>query len=459
MPVTIEQVAKFIFAYTRKYRDAYIKATTPQPNGPGYPKIVKTAYLDATAFQVYVARDGVIICVENPPPYAWYIAGGPAIKVDYEPSKTPDAITKILKDNNLLGKPIGIYRIVSKVPLASCIWRGRIQNIEKERTVSDTELNLRINLNQINSSFKDIVNALTFGAFGSIIDPRLHDDTADFGNSHLYRNLGFLPADLNNRRFFEHMEIFSHADETAWDTRLINLRVQQDLRRDIRSALIDEPSEVVAASILQGSDPQWIEPYSTRLDSLQTAIRCLGDALKFQANGVESVFHEILENNPVLLDVYGTCESKPELSYPHGQTSAIGKTKLQPDFIICYPHQSYKMIEIERPSKPISTVQGQPRAEVGQAVFQTAEWKHYIKTHYSLISSRYPGIQSKCKTCVIMSRFTQQNFRSVADARDYMGLMMEQFSIDEFLTFDDLLERAVTAYTMLSGLSPHRAEN
>lgn len=154
----------------------------------------------------------------------------------------------------------------------------------------------------------------------------------------------------------------------------------------------------------------------------------------------------------MLLDVYGVVESKPELSYPGGVTSPLGKTKLQPDFIIRYPDQSYKMIEIERPTKAIATAQGQPRAEVGQAVFQTAEWKHYVKTHYQIIKDRYPGIQSKCKTAVIMSRFQQEKFSNISGMREYMGLIMEQYKIDEFLTFDDLLDRAVTAYVLLSGL-------
>jgi len=53
-----------------------------------------------------------------------------------------------------------------------------------------------------------------------------------------------------------------------------------------------------------------------------------------------------------------------------------------------------------------------------------------------------------------MSRFTQQNFKNVSDAREYMGLMIDQYNIDEFLTFDDLLERAISAYTMLSSFPP-----
>uniref|UniRef100_UPI0028AEFB6B Shedu anti-phage system protein SduA domain-containing protein n=1 Tax=Pseudomonas sp. TaxID=306 RepID=UPI0028AEFB6B len=386
--------------------------------------------------------------------YQWFIAGGPALKIDYEPTRTPKEVTQLLADNNLQGKLNGIYRVVSKKPLASCIWRGRLQDISRELEVSDTELGLTLTLKQINSPFKKLVNILTFGAYGSAFDPKLGDETLDFGRSHISKNLGFFPADLNNRRFFEYLEIFSHGDKAAWDKRLIPLRVQQDLRRDIGSSLASFGREPLGGTMAFGGVPGWLESYNNRLESLRAAISVLGDALRFQSDSIESTFHEILEKHPVLLDVYGYCESKPELNYPKGQTSPIGKTKLQPDFIIKYPDQSYKMIEIERPSKQIATAQGQPRAEVGQAVFQTAEWKHYIKTHYSLVSTRYPGIQSKCKTAVIMSRFTQQHFKSVTDARDYMGLMMDQYNIDEFLTFDDLLERAISAHTMLSGLPP-----
>lgn len=454
MTVNIEIVADFIFSYTRNYRSAYDKATTPQPDGPGYPKLVESPYLNAKRLQVYVAEDGVIISIENEPTYQWYINGGPALKVDYEPTKTPRKVTQFLVENNLQGKFIGIYTIVSKTTLASCVWRGRLQDIGRDLEVSDTDLELTLSLKQIRSPVKKLFNILTFGAIGSVLDPHFYDETADFGKSHIYKNLGFFPADLNSRRFFEYVEISFHSDKAAWDKRLISLRVQQDLRRDICSALASYGQEPLGGTMSFGGEPKWLESYNNRLNSLRASISVLRDALRFQSYEVESIFHDILEKHPVLLDVYGLCESKPELSYPNGQTSPIGKKKLQPDFIIKYPDQSYKMIEIERPSKQLATTQGQPRAEVSQAVFQTAEWKHYIKTHYSLVAARYPGIQSKCKTSVIMSRFTQQNFKSASDARDYMGLIMEQYKIDEFLTFDDLLERAISAHTMLSGLPP-----
>lgn len=376
--------------------------------------------------------------------------------VDYAPTRRPAFVTNHLAEIGLLGKPIGIYGMVSKVPLAYCVWRGKIQDIKRSITINDEELNLTLKLFEINSSVGKLANALTFGAYQLVLETQLSRKFHSFENSHIIKNLGFFPADLNNKRFFKHFEIFSHADETAWDVRLINLRVQHDLRRDIGYSLAEIHSDAEQGSFSFGGEYNWLETYNNRLETLDAAIRALGEALRFQPDGTEALYHQILEDHPVLLDIYGACESKPELAYPQGQTSPIGKTKLQPDFIIRYPDESYKLIEIERPSKPLATVQGQPRAEVSQAIFQTAEWKNYIKAHYSLIAKRYPGIHSKCKTSVIMSRFTQHNFKNASEARNYMGLVRDQYNIDEFLTFDDLLERAVTAYTMLSGLPPQQ---
>jgi hypothetical protein len=53
-----------------------------------------------------------------------------------------------------------------------------------------------------------------------------------------------------------------------------------------------------------------------------------------------------------------------------------------------------------------------------------------------------------------MSRTNQLSFRGIEDISSYRGLMMEQFNIDEFYTFDDLYDRVRTAYELLSGLLP-----
>lgn len=454
MPVQLDRVAQFLFVYAARYRAAYAKATSAPPNGAGYPALPISPYLVGSRFEVFVATDGVVINhLGKEPDYLWHIAGGPALKVDYEPTVTPPEITEILQSNGLLGKPIGIYRIVSRVPLPPPVWRGRISKISRSIERKDQLTGISLALHEVRGSLKETVGALSFGAYGYILDIHLPTHQSQIGEPHLIKNFGVFPADHSARRFFTHLEIHGQADSCAWDSRTVNVRVQNDLRRDLAGAL-SEPGKPGGGTMSFGAGPSWIENYSNRLEHLQTAIDALHAALMNKAEDVESVFHEIIANHPLLLDVYGTCESKPQFVYPAGTTSPIGKTSLEPDFLVTYSDQSYKLVEIERPSKGVTTSQGQPRAEVAQAVFQCAEWKHFIKTHYQQLHSRYPGIQSRCKTAVVMSRTTQSAFKSAEDIGAYKGLMMEQFNIDEFFTFDDLYDRARTAYALLSGLSP-----
>jgi hypothetical protein len=205
-----------------------------------------------------------------------------------------------------------------------------------------------------------------------------------------------------------------------------------------------------------GATNEWAEKYTNRLNSLQKAIGALRENLLFNATAPEEAFHRLLEDNPILLDVYGICQSKPVLKYPIGHTSLVGKEFLVPDFIVVYPDKSYKLVEIERPSKGIATKEGQPRAELTQAIFQIAEWKHFIKTHYDSIRDKYPGIQSKCKSMIIISRSTQKAFGGLQDQKAYAGLLMEQYNVDEVLTYDDLFEWASFAYYQLTGFAPSR---
>lgn len=454
MLTTLEKIADFIFAYTSSYRETYTRATAAPPEGHGYPSLPISPFLHPSRFDVYVAKDGVVINeLRDEPEYQWYIAGGPALKVDYEPTITPPAVTETLKSAGLLGKPIGIYRIVAKSKLSPEVWSGRVNNVVRQLERHDKATGITLKLLEVRGPLKEVVSILSFGAYGIILDMHLPTEQSQIGTPHLIRNFGVFTADLSNRRFFHHLEIHGQADECAWDKRIVSLRAQQDMRRDMANALADPPQSG-GATMSFGSSPSWIDKYSNRLERLKAGIEALRSALLLRADDVEAVFHEVIRKHPLLLDIYGTCDSKPQFVYPAGKTSPIGKVSLEPDFLVVYPDQSYKLVEIERPSKAVATAQGQPRSEVSQAVFQTAEWKHFIKTYYQELHSRYPGIQSKCKTAVVMSRTTQQNFKNIDDIRAYTGLMMEQYKIDEFFTFDDLYDRACTAYALLSGLSP-----
>jgi hypothetical protein len=455
MSIGIENLGKFIFEYISKYREGYERFTSLPPNGAGYPKYTISPFLKSEAFEVILAEDGVVINeVANEPEHQWYIVGGSALKVDFEPTKTPSEVTQFIKDNGLAGKPIGIYRIVAKEHIPAAVWKGKITNISFQKIVVNDKLNVSLHLTEVKTSLKKLVSNLTFGAYGIVLDPHLPDKRSSFGEPYIIEKLGFFPADLNNRRFFNYIEIFGQSDIEAWDERIISLRVKHDLRRDFAKTL-SSPEGSNGGLISMGSTNWWVENYTNRLGKLKQAIDDFRNILLFQSHETEDVFHKLIEKHPILLDVYGSCESKPKLHYPDGELSPIGKTYVEPDFIVSYADQSYKLVELERASKNVATKQGQPRAEVSQAAFQTAEWVHYIREHYSQIRTRYPGIHIKCRASLIMSRSTQSSFNNVEDINRYKEMIIQQFKIDEFLTYDDLFDRACTAYTVLTGLSPH----
>ena len=455
MSIKIEELGEFIFEYISKYRNGYQNFTAPPPKGAGYPKQIISPFLQSKEFEVILADDGVVINeVASEPDYQWYIAGGPALKVDYEPTRTPPEVAQAIRENGLEGKPIGISRIVSKNKIPASVWKGEIKFISSKQTIVNNDLKVTLHMTQVKCSVDMLVTNLTFGAFGKILDLHLPNEESSFGEPFIIQKMGFFPADLNSRRFFNYIEIFGHSDSNSWDKRIINLRVKNDLRRDF-AKMLSNPDDNQGGTISMGGAEQWVENYTNRLDHLKRAIDDFRNILLFQSHETEDVFHKLIEKHPILLDVYGSSESKPKLKYPKGELSPIGKTYVEPDFIVKYADQSYKLVELERASKNVTTKQGQPRSEVGQAAFQTAEWIHYIREHYSEIKARYPGIHTKCTTSLIMSRSTQSSFNAANDINRYKEMIIQQYNIDEFLTYDDLFARACTAYTVLTGLSPH----
>jgi len=257
MAVTLEMVAEFLFAYAIRYREAYARATAAPPDGPGYPSLPISPFLQASHFDDQ-----------------WYIAGGPALKVDYEPTRTPPAVTETLKANGLLGKPIGIYRIVAKSEIPTPVWHGRVCNIGRQLERRDTVSAITLILREVRGTLKEVVSSLSFGAYGIILDIHLPTQQSQIGEPHLIRNFGVFPADLSNRRFFSHLEIHGQADAGAWDRRTVNLRVQQDIRRDLAGALAD-PGQSSGGTMAFGAGHSWVEIYSNRLERLRAAIGAL----------------------------------------------------------------------------------------------------------------------------------------------------------------------------------------
>ena len=448
MTISASEVAAYLKAYVESYRKEYARVTSPPPQGGGYPEIEVSPYLYSKELVCYLAKDGGAIADSTwQPSYRWEIAGGPALMVDFPQTRTPEEVTSLLKQEGLSGKHIGLYRIVSQDGIEDEIWTGLLPeplSVAQEIAESDTKIEVRC----YDLDCKSLVQRLTFGAFCKIIDIRLPDSRSDFWTPRIIRDLGFVTADREFKRFYHYLELFPHVDKAAWDVRSIRVRVHVDVRRDFASA-ISRGGE-------QGGFVEFARPevemnrFYDRVTALKKAIDDFENLLNEYPQAEESLFHNFLKEHPVLLDIYGEVISKPRFYYPKGE-SPLGKEYVEPDFIIKYPGNKYRLVELERPGKPLATTQGQPRSEVGQAAFQIAEWETYIKNHYELIKNDFPGISVHRSNMIVISRESEENFGPGRDTAKYMELVASQYSAEVCL-YDDLLSRARQAYIRLAGL-------
>jgi hypothetical protein len=443
--VTINGIAEYLQSYVAAYRKAYDAFVMPAPVGGGYSCLPVSAYLDTAQLHCFVARDGCAIAdISKEPEYRWEIAGGPAFVCDEPDSR----IEPTLRANQGV-QPIGLYRIVAKDRIPENVWRGELGSIVAAAEVKSDRLTVRVE--QYDSDFATLLKRLTFGAFGLILNLSLPDSNTPFWQPLVTRELGFVPADRNNKRFFHLLELSPHLDEAAWDPRTIPTRVAGDLRRDFVWALTRRAGD---GSITYQPQFSWSERLHDRLRMLGDRIAEFARLLHDNPDADESVFHTFLNENPILLDVYGDAESKPRFTYPEGE-SPLGKLYVEPDFILRYPNQSYKLVELERPSRRLATRHGEPRAEATQPTFQIAEWRTYIQKHASLLEDMYPGIAVKCRTMLVIGRSSDRSIegRNVG-IRQYIELLYNQFRVDEILTYDDLLQQATGAYARLAALTP-----
>jgi uncharacterized protein YjbI with pentapeptide repeats len=189
----------------------------------------------------------------------------------------------------------------------------------------------------------------------------------------------------------------------------------------------------------------------SRLSVLENLINRFESLLNDNPQGRENLFHEFLIKHPVLLDIYGEPDSKPKFYFPE-EESPLGKKYVEPDVIIRYPGNKYKLVELEKPDKHWGTKQGQTTSELNQAAFQAcSEWDYYINNHYELIKDKYPGISNYRSYMVVIGRKTQANVGG-RNPEEYRQYIARQYSC-EVCFYDDLLDKAKKAHAALVALS------
>jgi hypothetical protein len=443
--VSAEGIADYLNQYVYQYRQAYERLTGPPPHGSGYPERASISpYLDDSPMECLLGTDGwaIVDYAGEPRNASWHVAGGPAMMIDYEPTAVPDRIPRILSDEGILGKDIGIYRIVSPDKLPIEVWTGSFPL--PSRTVTATCSDKPLVVKQYDLTIAEIQARLTFGVT-TRIDLLLPSDDDQFWLTRKVRNLGFTTADRAHSRFFRYLEVGRHLNAAAWDSRSTAARVGMDLRWDYGSDL-----DAGGSITLVGPSTPLI-PAEKVLTSLGASIIGLQHLLDQEETSNEDVYHDYLFNHCILLDVYGRVQSKPKFYYPAGDTP-IGKAYVEPDFIVAYPDQTYRLVELERPGKLFDTAHGETRAALTQAAFQIGEWRDYIARFPARLADQFPGlVAGNYRTTIVIGR--NGNIRAGRDTVRYLSVVRQQIAVDEVLTYDGLLARAEVAYAQLAALA------
>lgn len=182
--------------------------------------------------------------------------------------------------------------MVSKEPLSNEVWRGRLpQPISLIKKQYDETI---IYVYQFDISWTQLIEILTFGAFCKIININLPDISDNFWNPIIIRNLGFIPADRNNKRFFNYLELIRHVEEAAWDSRSIKTRVSYDLRRDFALSVVRTEDGMLSLSY-----EEQIQPFFDRLKELEKTISSFEQLLNEKEDAHEEVFHEFIKKSNI----------------------------------------------------------------------------------------------------------------------------------------------------------------
>jgi hypothetical protein len=443
-------LADYLVSYTSAYRSEYSRLVAAGV----VPDIVSTPFSSGRRVEALLATDGVIVPqTSNGPASQWEIAGGPAFLIDTEPTTTPKYVFELLKASGLVGKNIGIYRIV-KTGHVSEHWRGILPKPVTTVKVDNAE-GFSAVVKDFPMPVGELLARLTLG-FTTIIDIHLETLATTIWRPVVIRHAGFVTGDRKHKRFYEYLAIHPHADRAAWDERAVWARASIDVRRDIRSAIgqLANPGSASIDFPTKDFPDLFVDHeanFKKRVTSFEGTIIQLEKLLDDDTSQDESVYHEHLRKNPELLDFYAVrCVSKPKWYYK-GHSNPLNKEYVEPDFVLCYPSKTYRLVELERPDHQFTTKKGQPTAAAHTPFFQLAEWRSYISTHYDAIKDEFPGISPNGPGVVIISRTREQAFHK-RDVREYLSLLSHQHHNIECWTYDDVVTRARTVLNRLASL-------
>jgi hypothetical protein len=429
--------ANYLEKYIQVYRQQHKRFVASPPDGQGYPDLRISPFLYSTELTCALAFDGYVL---------W--DGWDAPTKDGALKLSPPA-GRIEPEMLALTGSSPARLVIPNSSAPECVITGIPTGLLSHKTLRSVD-NIIINISQYAVSFIDLLTTICFGA-GTIVEivrKTFAVQADNFWVPTLIRDCAFVSVGAGKTRYIHYLEASLHTELAAWDARSIWVRVNADIARDFRRAIEIVPGYRSGFGV-SGPLPAIID----RLNKLGEAIVAFKDLLETDRDSDEKIFHDFLYANPVLIDVYGWVVSKPRWRFPDGVTSSVGKSYLEPDFVVRYHGNRYKLVEIEKPSKRLATEKGHPRSEVGQAANQIAEWRQYLKYNADMIRDDFPNIGMDFTSMLVISRSSAESVGPGRDIEAVEELYGMQYSINEFYTYDSLLSRAQIMYDRLSAIS------
>ena len=432
--ISATHAADYLAQYIITYRDQYEKLVGVPPEGRGFPDLRCSPYLYSKRLTCQLTNSGYVV---------W---DGWDTEIGDQPGgvKPPTGRTEpeILSEAGRPFPRVKVNNAGSPQPVRLGLFPATADQAARTLPDGTTLTVLRYDID-----YSDLCNRLSFGSqsFYTMIKRDCEGSLNQYWRPTFVHNLEFISEGQDVGRYFHYLEASCHSSEGAWDLKSIWARVYSDVIRDY-TGIMGMGRKRDWGSI--GGSGQ-ATSYLDRLSCFKEAIAEFEELLTRDGDETEDVFHQFLKENPILIDAYGEVTSKPRWRYPEGVVSPVGKSYVEPDFIVWYGGERYRLFEIERPSKPLATEKGHPRSEIGQSMNQIAEWKHYLKNHADLVHGEFPGISMDCPGTIIIGRSSPESVGPKRDPASLMRLYGMAYTA-ELYTFDDLLVRAKFMYDQLA---------
>lgn len=412
--VSSNQLLEFITKYVEAYRKEANSLIKEPPLGAGYPSsLVNRVYLDSRLIRAYLLNDAVVISdvIEH------------VSSEGFETDRSMEILHAKLSKQFLDGTKIEVVLV--------------------------------------NHTLQNFISTATLGLFKI----KAKESVNEFGKRNGLRKFLIKNSFLRKERYVSQIDCYHYLDKEGWEPRNAWIYAFYDVRYDIASTIATQEQVGKTYSVKrQGeiiSTPTnliWHE-YDIKTKLGSKLIKFSKDIEDFEklliesGNSIEQEFLDYLDRNTHLLDIYAiSIEPQPFIEIPEQELCTISGSGRFPDYIAKYSDDSYLLIELERPSKPIFVGKDNRQShELTQSINQVATWDEIISCFGNYLK-KYPGIRNH-RNLVVIGRENSQKFDSIEEFNSELNRINRLYNGRiSVITFDELVKRAKTAVSRIRAI-------